>query len=122
MASDMARYLAAGELDAAVCLFAGELPDGRAAERLSEDEVAAAIAAAGETLQIAWESGDRFLLRALAGRGFATAIIPRSLTAADSLWAEEDSNLRLPDYERPEKCARTLQSGPVRPIRPARDR
>lgn len=34
----------------------------------------------GEQLRLALESGDPFLLRALAARGFATAILPRSLT------------------------------------------
>jgi DNA-binding transcriptional LysR family regulator len=37
--------------------------------------------AAGRPLRLALESGDPFLLRALAARGFATAILPRSLTA-----------------------------------------
>ncbi len=36
---------------------------------------------AGEPLRLALESGDPFLLRSLAARGFATAILPRSLTA-----------------------------------------
>ena len=36
---------------------------------------------AGEQLRLALESGDPFLLRSLAARGFATAILPRSLTA-----------------------------------------
>jgi LysR family transcriptional activator of glutamate synthase operon len=39
------------------------------------------FAAAGGPLRLALESGDPFLLRALAARGFATAILPRSLTA-----------------------------------------
>jgi LysR family transcriptional activator of glutamate synthase operon len=39
------------------------------------------FAAAGRPLRLALESGDPFLLRALAARGFATAILPRSLTA-----------------------------------------
>jgi DNA-binding transcriptional LysR family regulator len=34
----------------------------------------------GEPLRLALESGDPFLLRSLAARGFATAILPRSLT------------------------------------------
>ena len=38
---------------------------------------------AGESLHLALESGDPFLLRALAARGFATAILPRSLTALE---------------------------------------
>jgi LysR family transcriptional regulator, transcription activator of glutamate synthase operon len=37
----------------------------------------------GEPLRLALESGDPFLLRSLAARGFATAILPRSLTALD---------------------------------------
>jgi DNA-binding transcriptional LysR family regulator len=41
------------------------------------------FAAAGEPLRLALESGDPFLLRALAARGFATAILPRSLTALE---------------------------------------
>jgi LysR family transcriptional regulator, transcription activator of glutamate synthase operon len=43
----------------------------------------ARFAAAGEPLRLALESGDPFLLRALAARGFATAILPRSLTALE---------------------------------------
>ena len=38
------------------------------------------FADAGEPLRLALESGDPFLRRALAARGFATAILPRSLT------------------------------------------
>ena len=38
---------------------------------------------AGEPLRLALESGDPFLLRSLAARGFATSILPRSLTALD---------------------------------------
>ena len=34
-------------------------------------------------MRLTLESGDPFLLRALAARGFATAILPRSLTALD---------------------------------------
>jgi LysR family transcriptional regulator, transcription activator of glutamate synthase operon len=41
------------------------------------------FAAAGEPLRLALESGDPFLLRSLAARGFATAILPRSLTALE---------------------------------------
>ena len=41
------------------------------------------FADAGETLRLALESGDPFLLRSLAARGFATAILPRSLTALE---------------------------------------
>jgi DNA-binding transcriptional LysR family regulator len=41
------------------------------------------FAEAGEPLRLALESGDPFLLRSLAARGFATAILPRSLTALD---------------------------------------
>lgn len=37
------------------------------------------FAAAGQPLGLALESGDPFLLRSLAARGFATAILPRSL-------------------------------------------
>jgi LysR family transcriptional activator of glutamate synthase operon len=39
------------------------------------------FAQAGRPLHLALESGDPFLLRALAARGFAAAILPRSLTA-----------------------------------------
>ncbi len=42
-----------------------------------------AFADAGEPLRLALESGDPFLLRALAARGFAAAILPRSLTALE---------------------------------------
>jgi LysR family transcriptional regulator, transcription activator of glutamate synthase operon len=38
---------------------------------------------AGEPLRLALESGDPFLLRSLAARGFATAILPRSLTVLE---------------------------------------
>jgi LysR family transcriptional activator of glutamate synthase operon len=38
------------------------------------------FAADGQPLRLALESGDPFLLRSLAARGFATAILPRSLT------------------------------------------
>jgi LysR family transcriptional activator of glutamate synthase operon len=41
------------------------------------------LADAGEPLRLALESGDPFLLRSLAARGFATAILPRSLTALE---------------------------------------
>jgi DNA-binding transcriptional LysR family regulator len=41
------------------------------------------FADAGEPLRLTLESGDPFLLRALAARGFATAILPRSLAALD---------------------------------------
>jgi LysR family transcriptional regulator, transcription activator of glutamate synthase operon len=41
------------------------------------------FAASGERLRLALESGDPFLLRSLAARGFATAILPRSLTAVE---------------------------------------
>ncbi len=118
MAADMLGFLAAGELDAAFCLLADEIPGDLAVERLGQDEVVAAFALdrapatprvgvadlrgraivaprrgsaitsvvnalfadAGEPLRLALESGDPFLLRSLAARGFATAILPRSLT------------------------------------------
>jgi DNA-binding transcriptional LysR family regulator len=38
------------------------------------------FADAGLGLRLALESGDMFLLRSLAARGFATAVLPRSLT------------------------------------------
>ena len=38
---------------------------------------------AGEPLRLVLESGDPFLLRSLAAKGFATAILPRSLTALE---------------------------------------
>jgi DNA-binding transcriptional LysR family regulator len=41
------------------------------------------FADADEPLRLALESGDPFLLRSLAARDFATAILPRSLTALD---------------------------------------
>jgi LysR family transcriptional regulator, transcription activator of glutamate synthase operon len=41
------------------------------------------FADAGRPLRLALESGDPFLLRALAARGFATAILPRSLIALE---------------------------------------
>ena len=46
----------------------------------SSDEL---FADAGQPLRLALESGDPFLLRSLAARGFATAILPRSLTALE---------------------------------------
>jgi LysR family transcriptional regulator, transcription activator of glutamate synthase operon len=46
-----------------------------ALDRLFADE--------GKQLRLALESGDPFLLRSLAARGFATAILPRSLTALE---------------------------------------
>ena len=45
--------------------------------------VAQRFAEAGEPFRLALESGDPFLLGALAARGFATAILPRSLTALE---------------------------------------
>ncbi|MGH3485001.1 MAG: LysR family transcriptional regulator [Nocardioidaceae bacterium] len=137
IADDMFRRLAGDDLDAAICLLSGEIPDALAVERLSQDEVVAAFAPdhvpgaphvtvedlrrltivatrrgsaithaldqrfaeTGQPLHLALESGDPFLLRSLAARGFATAILPRSLTALDgpaievrSLWPA----LRLP--------------------------
>ena len=41
------------------------------------------FANAGKRLRLALESGDPFLLRSLAARGFATAILPRSLTGLE---------------------------------------
>ena len=41
------------------------------------------FADAGERLRLTLESGDPFLLRSLAARGFATAILPRSLTGLE---------------------------------------
>jgi LysR family transcriptional regulator, transcription activator of glutamate synthase operon len=41
------------------------------------------FAEAGKPLRLALESGDPFLLSQLAARGFATAILPRSLTALE---------------------------------------
>ena len=41
------------------------------------------FADAGKPLRLALESGDPFLLSQLAARGFATAILPRSLTALE---------------------------------------
>jgi DNA-binding transcriptional LysR family regulator len=45
--------------------------------------VGEAFAAAGQPFRLSLESGDPFLLRALAAQGFATAILPRSLTVLD---------------------------------------
>jgi LysR family transcriptional regulator, transcription activator of glutamate synthase operon len=96
IAADMLRFLAADELDAA---FA---PDrAPAAPRVTVADLAQhAIVAprrgsaitsvldrlfadAGEPLRLALESGDPFLLRSLAAQGFATAILPRSLTGLE---------------------------------------
>jgi LysR family transcriptional regulator, transcription activator of glutamate synthase operon len=41
------------------------------------------FADAGEVLHLSLESGDPFLLRSLAAQGFATAILPRSLTSLE---------------------------------------
>jgi DNA-binding transcriptional LysR family regulator len=41
------------------------------------------FADAGTPLRLALESGDPFLLRALAARGFATAILPRSFSSLE---------------------------------------
>jgi LysR family transcriptional regulator, transcription activator of glutamate synthase operon len=41
------------------------------------------VQAAGHDLHLALESGDPFLLRTLAARDFATAILPRSITTLD---------------------------------------
>ena len=41
------------------------------------------VTAAGHDLHLALESGDPFLLRSLAARDFATAILPRSITTLD---------------------------------------
>jgi DNA-binding transcriptional LysR family regulator len=41
------------------------------------------FAQAGRPLRLALESGDPFLLRSLAARGFATAILPRYLTSVE---------------------------------------
>jgi LysR family transcriptional activator of glutamate synthase operon len=46
---------------------------------------------AAQPLHLALESGDPFLLRALAARGFATAILPRSRGTTDGLGLEERS-------------------------------
>jgi DNA-binding transcriptional LysR family regulator len=53
------------------------------------------FADSGEQLRLALESGDPFLLRSLAARGFATAILPRSLTALEGP-ALEVRSLRPP--------------------------
>jgi LysR family transcriptional regulator, transcription activator of glutamate synthase operon len=137
IASDMLRFLAADELDAAFCLLAGEIPRDFAVERLTDEEVVAAFAPdrapsapdvgvadlaryaivaprrgsaitsvldrrfadAGRPLRLALESGDPFLLRSLAARGFATAILPRSLTGLEGPAVEVrslDPAVRLP--------------------------
>jgi LysR family transcriptional regulator, transcription activator of glutamate synthase operon len=57
------------------------------------------FADAGATLGLALESGDLFLLRSLAARGFATGILPRSLTVLEGPDLEVRSlhpALRLP--------------------------
>ena len=47
---------------------------------MDRDWLEAQLTAGGHTLQLALESGDPFLLRSLAARDFATAILPRSIT------------------------------------------
>jgi DNA-binding transcriptional LysR family regulator len=57
------------------------------------------FAAAGEQLRLSLESGDPFLLRALAAQGFATAILPRSLSGLEGPPLEVrslDPAIRLP--------------------------
>jgi DNA-binding transcriptional LysR family regulator len=57
------------------------------------------FAYAGKPLRLALESGDPFLLSALAARGFATAILPRSLIALEGPALEVrslDPPVRLP--------------------------
>jgi LysR family transcriptional regulator, transcription activator of glutamate synthase operon len=121
IAADMFDRLATGDLDAAFCLTAGDVPNQLAVRSLSQEEVIAAFAprraprarsvaiadlaqrpiiamrrgsaitraledrltAAGHDLHLALESGDPFLLRSLAARDFATAILPRSITTLD---------------------------------------
>jgi LysR family transcriptional activator of glutamate synthase operon len=61
--------------------------------------VEARFAAAGHELRLALESGDPFLLRSLAARDFAAAILPRSITGLDGPPIEVRSlrpPLRLP--------------------------
>jgi DNA-binding transcriptional LysR family regulator len=41
------------------------------------------MTAAGHDLRLALESGDPFFLRSLAARGFAPAVLPRSITSVD---------------------------------------
>jgi DNA-binding transcriptional LysR family regulator len=55
--------------------------------------------AAGQPLRLTLESGEPFLLQSLAARGFATAILPRSLTALEGPALDVrsfDPPLRLP--------------------------
>jgi LysR family transcriptional activator of glutamate synthase operon len=57
------------------------------------------FAEAGEPLRFALESGDPFLLRSLAAQGFATAVLPRSLTTLEGPALEVrslDPPVRLP--------------------------
>jgi LysR family transcriptional regulator, transcription activator of glutamate synthase operon len=57
------------------------------------------FAETGRPLRLALESGDPFLLRTLAARGFATAILPRSFSRLDGTALEIrslDPALRLP--------------------------
>ena len=109
----MLRFLAADELDAAFCLgeipdefaverlteeevvaapIAGHPPHTRASptslgigssRRVITTALEQRFAEAGTPLRLALESGDPFLLRSLAARGFAAAILPRSLTALE---------------------------------------
>jgi DNA-binding transcriptional LysR family regulator len=57
------------------------------------------FADAGTPLRLALESGDPFLLRALAARGFATAVLPRSFSSLEGSALELrslDPEVRLP--------------------------
>ena len=101
LAGDISDELAAEQIgtDEAVAAFAPDLaPPARhvsaadlARHRLIAPRRGSAITTAlerlfsdaGESLRLALESGDPFFLRSLAARGFATAILPRSLTALD---------------------------------------
>ena len=83
------------------------------------------FAEAGQPLRLALESGDPFLLRSLAARGFATAILPRSLTAL-----EDPPSRCAACTPRPSARGARLAPGPhasarrphVHRIRPPRDR
>jgi LysR family transcriptional activator of glutamate synthase operon len=101
LAGDIPEGLAVEELsrDEVVAAFApGRAPDAPQVDvaELSQQPIVAPrrgsaithvldqrLAEAGQPLHLALESGDPFLLRLLAARGFATAVLPRSLTDLD---------------------------------------
>jgi DNA-binding transcriptional LysR family regulator len=91
-------------------MWRSRLPDRSVGDRRARDRRSAAgakrllvdleVARRGEQrcqLRLALASGDPFLLRSLAARGFATAILPQSLTTLDGPAIEVRSLLSAVD-------------------------